>query len=266
MSTTKSNVLLTLTMLVIGLSMISILQLPPLAHSQQDFEEYIISETNSEQKLNQKNIGSGSSTNFNCGTNMIDSSQQLTCPSVLGETPIPVEVCDDGIDNDGDMLVDEADPDCAGPPPPPDADSDGVPDSTDNCVDVPNPGQGDADSDGVGDVCDDTPDPGTPTIEVRSIHCTDLTANQRGVIVEFTVSGVEHDSEKLTYRIMLLSSEGIRSEGDITIPANAPNPATTFAGLAFVPLPTEEEKYTILVIIGDDLITETFVAPSCPDN
>jgi hypothetical protein len=77
---------------------------------------------------------------------------------------------------------------------------------------------------------------------------------------------VEHDSEKLTYRIMLLSSEGIRSEGDITIPANAPNPATTSTGFGFVPLPTEEEEYTILVIIGDDLITETFVAPSCPDN
>ena len=68
-----------------------------------------------------------------------------------------------------------------------------------------------------------------------------------------------------TYRIMLLSSEGIRSEGDIIIPANAPNPATTSTGFGFVPLPTEEE-YTILVIIGDDLITKTFVAPSCPDN
>ena len=40
----------------------------------------------------------------------------------------------------------------------PDADSDGVPDGTDNCVDVPNAGQGDADGDGIGDACDDCTD------------------------------------------------------------------------------------------------------------
>jgi hypothetical protein len=31
--------------------------------------------------------------------------------------PTPVEICDDGIDNDGDTQVDAADPDCAGPTP-----------------------------------------------------------------------------------------------------------------------------------------------------
>jgi hypothetical protein len=37
---------------------------------------------------------------------------------------------------------------------PPDADSDGVPDASDNCVNVANPGQDDADRDGVGAACD----------------------------------------------------------------------------------------------------------------
>ncbi|MFT7583391.1 MAG: MYXO-CTERM domain-containing protein, partial [Myxococcota bacterium] len=37
---------------------------------------------------------------------------------------------------------------------PPDGDGDGVPDDTDNCVDIANPDQGDADDDGLGDVCD----------------------------------------------------------------------------------------------------------------
>jgi hypothetical protein len=38
-----------------------------------------------------------------------------------------------------------------------DADSDGVPDATDNCISTPNADQVDADGDGVGDVCDGCP-------------------------------------------------------------------------------------------------------------
>ena len=38
----------------------------------------------------------------------------LTVYAVCGALGnIPVEICDDGIDNDGDTLVDTADPDCA---------------------------------------------------------------------------------------------------------------------------------------------------------
>jgi hypothetical protein len=258
MSKSKSNaLLLILTTMVTSLSMTSFSQVPQAAHSQTDYEELIITKNNNEQKLNQKNTGSGSSTNINCGTNVVESERvamncpgsEPTAPSPISLKPVviqraiseeksgggvysvrspcnsngvvtgggydfsaltgaasagsitkefavnngwyvetlsfpsefnvegtmtvyaeclkltedtvptPVEVCDDGIDNDGDMLVDAADPDCAGPPPPPDGDSDGVPDSTDNCDDVPNPGQEDADSDGIGDVCDDTPNP-----------------------------------------------------------------------------------------------------------
>jgi hypothetical protein len=41
----------------------------PLAHASDGGDE---SETNTEQKLKQKNVGSGESTNFNCGENSIE--------------------------------------------------------------------------------------------------------------------------------------------------------------------------------------------------
>lgn len=73
----------------------------------------------------------------------------------------PVAACSNGLDDDGDGLIDfPADPGCESAfdddefNPPADGDRDGVPDSEDNCPADPNPGQEDTDGDGAGDACD----------------------------------------------------------------------------------------------------------------
>ncbi len=85
--------------------------------------------------------------------------------------------CQNGIDDDGDGLIDfPADPGCVSPldpteAGPPDADGDGVADSADNCPYAPNPTQSDvgglgaAPPDGIGDACQcgDVNDSGTIT-------------------------------------------------------------------------------------------------------
>ena len=63
-------------------------------------------------------------------------------PSIFLGAP---EICGDGIDQD----CSGADLACVI-----DLDSDGIPDSTDNCPSEPNPDQSDIDNDGIGDVCD----------------------------------------------------------------------------------------------------------------
>ena len=69
---------------------------------------------------------------------------------------IAEEICGDGIDNDGDGLIDEQ------PCPPIDSDNDGIPDVADNCPAVSNASQIDTDGDGVGDACDNAPNVPNP--------------------------------------------------------------------------------------------------------
>lgn len=88
MSKSKSDALLVTSIIMLaGLPIIGLLQTPETAHSQTDYNEYLITETNTAQELNQKNVGSGKSGNVNCGANAIGSNL-VACPPA-SETPTP---------------------------------------------------------------------------------------------------------------------------------------------------------------------------------
>jgi cysteine-rich repeat protein len=93
------------------------------------------------------------------GDGLVDHASDPGCASAADPSERdPGLGCDDGADNDGDRAVDyPSDPECASPADPteaPDADSDGVPDAEDNCLVDANPGQVDTSQDGFGNACD----------------------------------------------------------------------------------------------------------------
>jgi hypothetical protein len=76
----KSNaLLLSFTLVLTGLSTTSLSHSLQAAYSQTDYEEYLIVETNTEQNLAQKNVGSGESININCAKNLISSAANTVC-------------------------------------------------------------------------------------------------------------------------------------------------------------------------------------------
>jgi hypothetical protein len=98
-------------------------------------------------------------------------------------------------------------------------------------------------------------------ITINRVTCTDLTATERGVSVEFTVSGVFHDSQSLTYLAQLISPSGnVVHSAQITVPANAPNPAST---LIVFSDPLSPGTYKIIATPNGEFASATFDAPDC---
>ncbi len=74
-------------------------------------------------------------------------------PDANGQVTIDVNVTDGNLSDSTSFIL------TINPQTEPDSDFDGIPDATDNCVDIANPAQSDQDNDGIGDLCDATPTP-----------------------------------------------------------------------------------------------------------
>jgi hypothetical protein len=85
-----------------------------------------------------------------------------------------------------------------------DSDDDGIPDSTDNCVNIYNPGQEDLDGDGIGNVCENDADGDGYD---NTVDCNDLDPTIHPGATEVLCDGIDQDCSGSDY-------EGTDSDGD----------------------------------------------------
>jgi len=95
------------------------------------------------------------------------------------------------------------------------------------------------------------------------LEITNVSCSTNNVSVQTTLSNIEHGSEDLVYLIAWTAEDGnLIYSNDLNFRASDPNPATKFTTLN---QNVEPGEYFIHVIVGGDVASEAFTAPSCPD-
>jgi tetratricopeptide (TPR) repeat protein len=100
---------------------------------------------------------------------------------------------------------------------------------------------------------------GEPRIAIEDIDCSD--EKEGTVRVKFTISGIRHGSKKVSMRILVISSSGnLVYSGDIPVPGDAPDPASSTTSLA---LNVKRDTFTLKANVNSKIISKAFETPSC---
>src|SRR5918995_512626 len=99
---------------------------------------------------------------------------------------------------------------------------------------------------------------GTPGMEayaqlalsVSLVHCTDVTATERGVAINFIISGLSHSNTIYTFQLISPSGNLIRNDNlNQFIPPTAPEPSTLFFNIG---VPSANEGQYTAIVTGTD--------------
>jgi hypothetical protein len=145
--------------------------------------------------------------------------------------------------------------------PPADADSDGVPDSSDNCVNVANSDQSDFDADGKGDACDACPATANPGTQSCPASLIGLSTPAQICIGTTTAAGTVTLGETAAEDTFVELST---SPGDITIPAGGVTVPTgqTSANFDMTGVMTDPDVTITATLDTTSLTSHTAVANS----
>jgi hypothetical protein len=87
-------------------------------------------------------------------------------------------------------------------------------------------------------------------ISVASVNCTDATATERGVAIDFVISGLSYRDTDYTFQLVSPTGSILRTDPlNRFIPPTSPDPATLFFGIV---IPSAPEGQYVATVTGSD--------------